>query len=117
MKSRSIVEWTTDDFPSVVALAERMSDYVEANEPETLAFEWFGNENTGKVVWYQVYANDEAFLTHARNMIEAGFRVEAQQLLTQDRLLLLTPLTHPRTREMARQVGAEQVVPIRGVIR
>lgn len=54
MLFRSIVKWTTHDFPSVVDLADRMSDYVEANEPETLVFERFENENTGKVVWYQV---------------------------------------------------------------
>lgn len=117
MKSRSIVEWTTDDYPAAVDLASRMSAYVEANEPKTLAFEWFANEDTGKVVWYQVYATDEAFLTHVQNMIEAGFRAEAQQLFTQDRLLLLTPPTHPQTQEMARQVGAEQVIPIGGVVR
>ena len=117
MISRSIVEWTTNDFPAAVDLAHRISDYVEANEPETLVLEWFGNENTGKVVWYQVYSNDEAFLTHAQNMIEAGFRDEAQQLFTQARLLLLTPPTHPRAQEMARQLGAEQVMPIGGVVR
>jgi hypothetical protein len=117
VESRSIVEWTTNDFPSIVDLAERMSDYVEANEPQTLVFEWFGNEDTGKVVWYRVYSDDEAFLIHAQNMIEAGFRAEAQQLFTQDRLLLLTPPTHPRTQEMARELGAEQVEPIVGVVR
>ena len=117
MESRSIVEWTTDDFPAVVELAGRISNYVEANEPETLVFEWFGDDNSGKVIWYQVYASDEAFLTHAQNMMETGFRAETQQLLTQDRLLLLTPPTDPRTQEMARQIGAEQVVPIGGVVR
>lgn len=117
MESRSIVEWATDDFPSAVDLAKRMSEYVEANEPETLVFEWFGNESTGKVVWYQTYANDEAFLTHAQNMIDTGFRAEVQQLFTLDRLLLLTPLTHTRTKEMARQLGAVQLAPIIGVVR
>lgn len=53
-------------FPSAVDLAERISDYVEANEPETLVLEWFGNEDTGKVVWYQVFSSDEAFLTMPR---------------------------------------------------
>ena len=87
MESRSIVEWTTDDFPLVVEVAGRISDYVEANEPETLVIEWFGDENSGKMIWYQVYASDEAFLTHAQNMMETGFRAEIQQLLAQDRLL------------------------------
>jgi len=39
---RTVLEWTTDDYNTVVALARRMSDYVEANEPDTLSFEWFG---------------------------------------------------------------------------
>ena len=94
-----------------------MSEYVEADEPETLVFEWFGSESTGKLFSYQTYANDEAFLTHAQNMIDAGFRAEVQQLFTLDRLLLLTPLTHTRTKEMAHQLGAEQLAPIIGVVR
>jgi hypothetical protein len=114
---RSIFEWTTDDYPAVVDLARRMTAYIESNELDTLVFEWFGNEDTGKVVWYQVYPDDEAFLRHARNMKEAGFSEEAQQLLTQSRLLLLTPLTHPQTKEMANRLDAEQLAPITGVVR
>ena len=117
MESRSVFEWTTNDYAAVVDLAIRMSDYIEANEPDTLAFEWFGDEETGKVVWYQVYKDDEAFLTHAQNMVEAGFRSEAQQLLTYQRALLLTPLTRPQTKEMASELGAEQLEPISGVVR
>jgi hypothetical protein len=58
-KHRTVLEWTADDFDAVVALASRMSDYMEVNEPDTLSFEWFGDEASGKVVWYQVYTNDE----------------------------------------------------------
>ncbi|MBW3605828.1 MAG: hypothetical protein KY460_13175 [Actinobacteria bacterium] len=76
-----------------------------------------GDEATGKIVWYRVYTNDEAFLQHAQNMNEAGFANEARQLLTQDRLLLLTPLTLPQTKEMARQVGAEELESIARVVR
>lgn len=117
MEFRSIVEWTTADYPSAVELGERISDYVEANELETLVFEWFGNEDTGRVVWYQVYASEEAFLVHAQNMLEAGFRTELQELFTMDRLLLLTPPTLPQTQEMAGQTAAEEVSPIAGVVR
>ena len=116
-QSRSILEWTTNDYETVVDLARRMSDYIEANEPDTLVFEWFGDEATGTVLWYQVYTSDEAFLEHAQNMNEAGFADEVQQLLTQNRLLLLTPPSHPQTREMAKQVGAEEFEPIAGVVR
>ena len=116
-ESRSILEWTTDDYQAVVDLAGRMSDYIEANEPDTLAFEWFGDEATGKVVWYQVDRDDEAFLTHARTMNAAGFADEARRFLTQDRLLLLTPPTHSQTKDVAKQVGAEELESIAGVVR
>jgi hypothetical protein len=43
-------------YNAVVDLARRMSDYIEANERDTLAFEWFGDEATGKVVWYRCTA-------------------------------------------------------------
>lgn len=93
-----------------------MSAYIEANEPDTLAFEWFGDEATGTIVWYQVYTNDGA-LQHAQTMKEAGFASETQQLLTRDRLLLLTPLTHPQAQEMAKQLGAEELETIARVVR
>ena len=116
-ESRSLVEWTTEDYEAVVDLAGRVSDYVEANEPDTLAFEWFGNETTGQVVWYQVYTDDAAFLEHAQNMNDAGFAEETDQLLTQERLLSLTPPTHPQTKQMARQLGAEELDGIASVVR
>jgi hypothetical protein len=50
-------------------------------------------------------------------MNEAGFASEAQQLLTRDRLLLLTPLTHPQTQEMAKRLGAEELETIASVVR
>lgn len=117
MESRSILEWTTSDYDAVADLARRMTAYIEENEPDTLAFEWFGDQATGQVVWYQVYSNDEAFLEHAQNMAEAGFAEEVQRLLSHRRLLLLTPVTHPQTRTMAQQIGAEQVEPIDGLVR
>lgn len=113
----SVIEWTTNDYQAVVDLAGRISDYVEANKPDTLAFEWFGDENTGKVVWYQIYVNDEAFLRHAQNMNEAGFANEVGQLLTQDRVLLLMAPTLPETEQMAEQIGAEVLERIAGVVR
>lgn len=115
-ESRSVIEWTTNDYKAVVDLARRISDYVEANEPDTLVFEWFGNPTTGKVVWYQVYVNDEAFLRHAQNMNEAGFAEEAGRLLTQDRVLLFTAPTLPQTEQMAEQIGADVLERIAGVV-
>lgn len=52
-------------------------------EPSTLTFEWFGDEVTRQVIWYQVYENDEAFLTLAMNMANGGFSAETRRLLTQ----------------------------------
>lgn len=71
------VSITAHDYEAV-DLAQRISDHVAANEPETLVFERFGDRSTGKVVWYQVYADDEAFLTHAHNMGEPGLRVRSR---------------------------------------
>lgn len=115
-ESRSVIEWTTNDYEAVVDLARRISDYVDANEPDTLVFEWFGNETTGKVIWYQVYVDDVAFLRHAQNMNEAGFADEVGRLLTQDGVLLLTAPTLPETEQMAGQVGADVLERIAGVV-
>ncbi len=114
---RSVLEWTTNDYDAVVDLARRMSDYIEANEPDTLAFEWFGDETTGRVVWYQVYPNDEAFMKHAENMAESGLRDELQKVLSFERLILLTPVTHPQLKDMAKQLGAVELDEVAGVVR
>jgi quinol monooxygenase YgiN len=115
--SRSFIEWTTGDYEGVLDLARRMSNYVESNEPDTLVFEWFGDEESGRVAWYQVYRNDEAFLEHAQNMAEAGFREEAGRLLSFDRLVVLSPITHPQVKEMAQELGGFELRDIAGVIR
>ncbi len=117
MESRSILEWSTTDYGAVTDLAHRMTACIAENEPGTLAFEWFGDPSTGKVVWYQSYSDDEAFFVHARNMAESGFAEEIGALLAHERLLLLTPAIHPQAVAMAEQVGAEQLQPLDGVTR
>lgn len=115
--SRSIAEWTTDKYEAAVDLARRMTDYIKANEPDTLIFEWFGNEETGRVLWYQEYRDDEAFLTHVQNMADQGFREETFQVLALDRVVLLTPPNHPTVKEMAQQPGFVKLQDIARVVR
>jgi quinol monooxygenase YgiN len=94
-----------------------MSDYIEANEPDTLNFEWFGDEASGRIAWYQVYKDEEAFLKHAQNMAEAGFREEAGQLLSYDRLVVLSPVTHPQVRAMVHELDGIELHGVGGVVR
>ena len=49
-------------------------------------------------------------------MNEAGFADEVGRLLTQDRVLLLTAPTLPQTEQMAKQVGADILERIGGVV-
>jgi cell division protein FtsX len=64
-----------------------------------------------------VYRNDEAFLKHAENMAENGFRDEGQRQLSFERLIVLTPITHPQVKEMAQQMDAVELDDIAGVVR
>lgn len=114
---RSFAEWTTDNYEAAVDLARRMTDYIKANEPDTLIFECFGDEETGRVLWYQEYRDDEAFLAHAQNMAEHGFREEIFQVLALDRVVLLTPPNHPTVKEMAQQPGFVKLQDIARVVR
>lgn len=115
--SRSIAEWTTDNYESAVDLARRMTDYIRASEPDTLIFEWFGDEETGRVLWYQEYRDEEAFLTHAQNMAEQGFREEIFQVLALDRVVLLTSANHPTVKEMVQRQGFVELQDIAAVVR
>ncbi|HZW44061.1 MAG TPA: hypothetical protein VFF32_06700 [Dermatophilaceae bacterium] len=64
-----------------------------------------------------MYTNDEAFLTHAQNMAEIGLSDELQKVLSFERLIILTPITHPRVKEMAHQMGAVELKEIAGIVR
>ncbi len=64
-----------------------------------------------------MYPNDEAFLKHAENMAEIGLRDELQEVLSFERLILLTPVTHPRVKDMAKQMDAVELDDIAGVVR
>lgn len=115
-RSRSISQWSTDDYEGVKHLARRIIEYVEGNEPNTLVFEWYGDEASGTIMWHQVYANEEAFLQHAANMREAGFLDDAFRLLKSEWSVILEPPTTPRGRRMQEQMGVVQLDEVEGSI-
>ncbi len=110
--SRAISEWSTTDFGRLVELVRRISEYVAEHEPDTLAFEAFGDPATGKVLLHQAYVDDSAFLVHANNMRDAGFMDDLAELLSPERLVLLSRPSDEGARQMAEQQGALVLEPL-----
>jgi hypothetical protein len=50
-------------------------------------------------------------------MEEEGFRDEALGLLSLDRIVALTPISHPQVKIMAQQQGVVELRDIAGVVR
>lgn len=103
--ARSISQWSTDDYEGVKDLAKRLIKYVEDNEPDTLVFEWYGDESSGTIMWHQIYTNEEAFLQHSANMRKAGFLDDALRLLNSEWSVILEPPTTPQGKQMQTDGG------------
>lgn len=84
-----------------------MSAFVEANLPDTVAWEAFTDEATGRLVWYEVFKDEQAL---------AG-REDAAKLFELERVTLLTPLTDPSLKELFAQTGAVEMRQVAGFTR
>ena len=61
----SIVAGKLDEFKKI---ATEAIERVEANEPDTLSYEWFFNDDESKCYLLEWYKNSEAVLAHLENI-------------------------------------------------
>lgn len=106
-KIRAIVRGTANDYETFVDLATRVCSLVEANEPGTLRYEGFVDEDTARFVWHEVYEDGSAFLQHNQNLAEAGVMQELGQLVEFDGMTVLGEVDDSSVREALEQFGAE----------
>lgn len=106
-KIRAIVRGTANDYDAFVDLATRVCSLVEANEPGTLRYEGFVDEDTARFVWHEVYEDGSAFLQHNQNLAEAGVMQELGQLVDFDSMTVLGEVDDSSVREALEQFGAE----------
>lgn len=114
---RVIVRGTVKDYDTFVNLAERVCSLVETNEPGTLRYECFVDEESATFVWHEVYEDKAAFFQHNQNLSEAGIMEEVGELVDFEGMTVLGDVTDPELREALNQFGAQILKREVGVVR
>jgi quinol monooxygenase YgiN len=95
-------------------MAEELTSGVDANEPTTLGYEWFIDEDGSSCYLIESYGNAEAFLLHFQNLgAKLGAMLEISPL---EEMVVVGDLT-PQVKEMLAGLGAKFYSPHVGVAR
>lgn len=114
---RVIAELTANDSEAASQFVERVSDYVETNLPDTLVWEAFTDEASGRWVWYEVFKDEKALAAYERAVSQEGMREDAGKIFNFDRVTLLTPLVDARLKQLFEQIGAIEMGEVAGFAR
>lgn len=114
---RVIAELTAKDSEAAANFVQRVSTFVETNLPDTLAWESFTDEATGRWIWYEVFKDEQALAAYERVVNQEGMREDAGKIFEFDRVTLLTPLADPRLKELFEQIGAVEMRGVAGFTR
>lgn len=116
-KVRILIQGPVSDYESFVDFAKRACVFVEENEPGALAYEYFADQEIGRAVIHELYADADAFVTHFQNLTDTGMLDELMQILTPEKVTLLSRVTDERVKEIAEQFGAVALHGVAGVVR
>lgn len=113
-KLRYTIKGTVKDQEAFTALVKRRVQSVEADEPDTLDYEWFTDGTTFLV--HAIYRDSNAFLSHFERSQSSGFLEEFMECADMDEVLVLTTPS-PAAKEVAEQFGATYLHGLGGVVR
>lgn len=116
-KVRLISQGSAKDYEGLSDFVKRGCAFVEENEPGALAYECFADEASGRVLWHEMYEDEDAFVAHVQNLTKSGMLDEMMQVYEIERITFLTRITDPRIQEIAQQFGAAPLHGIGGVVR
>jgi quinol monooxygenase YgiN len=114
---RVVVRATTSNYDTFTEIAKRACAFVDEHEPGALAYECFANETNGNILWHEMYADEDAFLAHAKNFTTNGIIEDTMRVVEMGRPTILTRITDPRVREVATQFGATELHGLAGIVR
>jgi predicted transcriptional regulator len=114
---RVIAELTAKDSRAASEFVQRATAFVEATLPDTVAWEAFTDDATGRWILYEVFQDDGALVSYEQAMSREGLREEALSIFELVRVTLLTPLADPRLKEQLDQIGAIEMQPRAGFTR
>lgn len=105
------------DYEGFVVLAKRARDFVEANEPDTITWECYANEEAGRGFFEESYTDEESFLTHFQNSIDHGFVDEILEVFELQNIRVPANITDPRVRQIIDQFGGVQLHEVQRMVR
>lgn len=114
---RLLLHGEVRDHEAHALFAKRVTAFVQQYEPETIAWESFADELTGKVVFHELYASADAYLFHLRNMEEQGFFDEFVRQTRLTSVTSLVRLSDERVWSRLRAFNADFLHGVSGVVR
>jgi quinol monooxygenase YgiN len=114
---RVIAHLTERDPRAAADFVGRVSAFVEEVLPGTVAWETFRDEATGRWVWYEVFADEQALASYEQAVREQGLRNEAGRIFEFESVTLLTPLKDPKLAALFDQIGATSMRAMAGFAR
>lgn len=116
-KIQVISQGTSSNCDAFSRLINRDTPLVEEKEPGALAYECFADEDSGRIVFLETYANADAFVTHVQNVASNGGLDELLKVYEVERITVMTDNTDPRVKEIAQQFGAVELHLLSGFVR
>ncbi len=116
-KVRIVIQAKVRDYEGFTSLAKQLCERVEAEEPGTLAYEWFADQMAGRATLHEIYADEEAFLEHFEGVSRRGDLEEFLELVEIEQVTVLNRIVDPRVREIAEQFNAMELHGVAGVVR
>lgn len=114
---RVVVRGVTSDYNAFADIARHACAFVEDNESGALAYECFASQDTGQILWHEMYADADAFLAHVDNFVTSGIMEETMRIVNMDPPTIVTRIRDPRVRETAAQFGATELGGLAGYVR
>lgn len=114
---RMISQGATKDHEAFSEVVKRACVFVEEHEPGTVAYECFADEVSGRVLWDELFADADAFVTHIHNLSETGTLEELLGVYEIEQITVLTPIVDGRVKEIAEQFGAVELHRLGSVVR
>lgn len=109
---RALVEMTTNNYQDLIDLMQEASSSIEQELSGVVAWETFGDEETGTVLIHEVFVDEDAAETYEEFMESKGFPERAFELLNSARVLILDPVTRPSWTEVAARPSSLCLRPI-----
>ncbi len=114
---RFTIEGPVKDYEGFSTFAKSLCEHIEAEEPGVLAYEIFADASARRVMLHELYADEEAFLTHVAHMNDTGRLAEMLTLMDFERITILNRITDERVRRIFADFNAVELHGMAGVAR